>query len=143
MFDKLIILDVGGYPIYIGNPVDGIVYFKKIVQHVNSDESECIQCGNVNPEQIFNIIEAKVVDEYGEATENRKISATEFNDFYKEQIEEEPDTETTTSEFPKSTFNIPNKLNQFVIFITRDVLSKLTNKQYMLINMLEAPKSLF
>ncbi len=139
MFDKLIILDVGGYPIYIGNPVDGIVYFKKIVQHVNSDESECIQCGNVNPEQIFNIIEAKVVDEYGEATENRKISATEFNDFYKEQIEEEPDTETTTSEFPKSTFNIPNKLKQFVIFITRDVLSKLTNKQYMLINMLEAP----
>ncbi|MCH7535819.1 MAG: ATP-binding cassette domain-containing protein, partial [Bacteroidetes bacterium] len=47
MFDKLIILDVGGYPIYVGNPVDGIVYFKKIVQHVNSDESECIQCGNV------------------------------------------------------------------------------------------------
>ena len=25
----------------------------------------CGECGNVNPEQIFNILEAKVVNEYG------------------------------------------------------------------------------
>lgn len=28
MFDKLLILDQGGYPIYNGNPVDAIMYFK-------------------------------------------------------------------------------------------------------------------
>ena len=28
MFDKLMILDVGGYPIYYGNPVDAVSYFK-------------------------------------------------------------------------------------------------------------------
>ncbi|NQY66569.1 MAG: ATP-binding cassette domain-containing protein [Flavobacteriales bacterium] len=139
MFDKLIILDVGGYPIYLGNPVDGIVYFKKIVRHVNSDESECIQCGNVNPEQIFNIIESKVVDEYGESTDNRKISPIEFNQFYQEQIEQKQSNEPIVSEFPESTFNIPNKIKQFIIFSRRDILSKLTNKQYMLINLLEAP----
>src|SRR5690606_10976686 len=31
MFDKLIIMDTGGYPIYYGNPVDSIIYFKKLV----------------------------------------------------------------------------------------------------------------
>ncbi len=28
MFDKLLILDLGGRPIYYGNPVDGVLYFK-------------------------------------------------------------------------------------------------------------------
>ncbi|PIZ05297.1 MAG: ABC transporter, partial [Flavobacteriales bacterium CG_4_10_14_0_8_um_filter_32_5] len=37
------------------------------------------------------------------------------------------------------TFNIPNKWKQFKVFVTRDVLSKLTNQQYLLINFLEAP----
>ena len=66
MFDKLIILDVGGYQIYYGDPVDAVTYFKTIVDHVGREQSACITCGNVNPEQIFNIIETKVVDEYGQ-----------------------------------------------------------------------------
>src|SRR3954469_918771 len=61
MFDKLMILDVGGYPIYYGKPVDSVIYFKTAVNHVNCNESECIECGNVNPEQAFNIIESKVL----------------------------------------------------------------------------------
>ncbi|HET6992485.1 MAG TPA: ATP-binding cassette domain-containing protein, partial [Bacteroidia bacterium] len=139
MFDKLLILDRGGYPIYNGNPVDAVVYFKKMVNHVNSDESECPACGNVNPEQIFNIIESKVVDEYGNLTRNRKISPAEWNNFYKEYIEAKQEHITPTTDNPESTFNIPNKIKQFFVFVTRDVRSKLTNTQYMLINMLEAP----
>ena len=73
MFDQLIILDVGGYPIYKGDPVDAVVYFKKLINHANSEESQCETCGNVNPEQIFNIIDLKVVDEYGELTEIEKF----------------------------------------------------------------------
>lgn len=52
------------------------------MNQVNSDESECPACGNVNPEQIFNIIESKVVDEYGNLTRTRKISPVEWNNFY-------------------------------------------------------------
>ena len=74
MFDKLFILDTGGFPIYYGNPIDAVVYFKTISNQVNANESECQTCGNVNPEQIFNIIEAKILDEYGDLTRNRKIS---------------------------------------------------------------------
>ncbi len=139
MFDKLLILDRGGFPIYNGNPVDAVVYFKKMVNQANSDESECPTCGNVNPEQIFNIIESKVVDEYGNLTRNRKVSPGEWNNFYKEHIEAKQEPVIPTADNPESTFNIPNKAKQFFVFVTRDVRSKLTNTQYMLINMLEAP----
>jgi ABC-type multidrug transport system ATPase subunit len=139
MFDKLMILDVGGYPIYYGNPVDAVIYFKTRVNHVNCNESECPACGNVNPEQIFNIIESKVVDEYGELTRIRKISPGEWNKLYKEHIEVKNEFVPPSTEIPESTFNIPNKLKQFKVFITRDVLAKLTDKQYLSINLLEAP----
>ncbi|MFM7429268.1 MAG: hypothetical protein ACKO1F_05140, partial [Flammeovirgaceae bacterium] len=65
MFDKLVILDTGGYQIYFGNPVDAVTYFKRNIHLINSDEGECQACGNVNPEQIFNIIETKVINEFG------------------------------------------------------------------------------
>lgn len=143
MFDKLMILDVGGYPIYYGNPVDSVIYFKTVVNHVNSNESECVECGNVNPEQVFNIIESKVLDEYGNLTLNRKISPSEWNVHYKEKIEKKVEDVGNYTEIPESTFKIPNKLKQFKVFITRDVLSKLTNKQYLSINLLEAPALAF
>jgi ABC transport system ATP-binding/permease protein len=139
MFDKLMILDVGGYPIYYGNPVDSVIYFKTVVNHANSNESECVECGNVNPEQVFNIIESKVLDEYGNLTLNRKMSPAEWNAFYKDKIEKKVEENGVYTEIPESTFKRPNKLSQFKVFITRDVLSKLTNKQYLSINMLEAP----
>ncbi|MFH1319316.1 MAG: ATP-binding cassette domain-containing protein [Bacteroidota bacterium] len=140
MFDQLIILDVGGYVIYDGNPVDSLIYFKTLVKHVNPDESECVQCGNVNPEQVFNIIESKVVDEYGALTRTRKISPKLWNDFFLERSEHKKDeSKKVKLKIPKSTFSIPNKLKQLKVFITRDVLSKLANAQYMTINLLEAP----
>lgn len=139
MFDKLMILDVGGYPIYYGNPVDAVSYFKRLVNHVNAEESECGYCGNVNPEQIFNIIESKVLDEYGNLTFNRKVSPVTWNKHYKEQIETEIHSQKKHTEIPESIFKIPNILKQFKVFLTRDVKSKLTNTQYLLINFLEAP----
>jgi ABC-type multidrug transport system ATPase subunit len=137
MFDKLLILDQGGYPIFNGNPIDAVVYFKVHVHHVNADERECPTCGNVNPEQIFNIIESKVVDEFGNQTKVRKTTPKEWNTRFLEANESTVVEEIT--EPVKGTSNISNKLRQFQVFFKRDVLSKLANKQYMFINMLEAP----
>ena len=139
MFDKLFLLDQGGYPIYYGNPVESIIYFKQLVNHVNINESECTRCGNVNPEQLFNIIESKVVDEYGNLTEHRKITPREWNNFFNVIIGNHIRKKQKKEEAPKTAFSLPGLLRQFKVFITRDVLSKLSNTQYMLINMLEAP----
>lgn len=139
MFDKLMILDVGGYPIYYGNPVDAVSYFKRLVNHVNAEEAECWNCGNVNPEQIFNIIESKVLDEYGNLTYTRKNTPVEWNAHYKELIEKNIHSEKKHTSIPEAIFKIPNKIKQFKVFLTRDVKSKLTNTQYLLINFIEAP----
>lgn len=137
MFDKLVILDTGGYQIYYGNPVDAIIYFKKNINLINSDQGECHSCGNVNPEQIFNIIETKVINEFGSFTDERKFTPEQWNQYYKERIK--PIPVVTSKEEPHSTLHIPKRLKQFIIFSKRDVLSKLSNTQYMLINLLEAP----
>ncbi len=137
MFDRLLILDKGGYPIFDGNPIDAVVYFKTHIHHVNANERECHACGNVNPEQIFNVIESKVVDEFGNLTSHRKTSPIEWNELFLQHknpnvIEEQIFNLSSSSKKPKKT-------TQFKVFFLRDLLSKLANKQYLLINLLEAP----
>lgn len=139
MFDRLFLLDQGGYPIYAGNPVDSIMYFRQMVNHINSDEAECNSCGNIKTEEIFNIIEAKIVDEFGNLTHERKMNAPEWNRLYRKHIEEVDKYEEELTALPTSHFTIPGKLKQFGVFVKRDLLSKLTNRQYVLINLLEAP----
>lgn len=137
MFDKLLILDTGGYQIYYGNPVDAITYFKKSINLVNSEEGECHECGNVNPEQIFNIIETKVINEYGHFTNERKIPAEQWNAIFRKFYRALPVTPATA--IPHSTLNIPSRAKQSILFAMRDVQAKLHNTQYLIINLLEAP----
>ena len=137
MFDKLVILDVGGFQIYYGDPVDAVTYFKSLVDHVDKDQAACINCGNVNPEQIFNIIETKIVDEYGRFTQKRKTSPSQWHEVFKKEgaIEKIKDIEDA----PPQTLSVPNRIRQFGVFFKRDFLSKLSNRQYLIINILEAP----
>lgn len=139
MFDQLLILDCGGFLIYNGDPIDSIIYFKSRVHHANWSESECNECGNVNPEQVFNIVESLVVDEYGKLTDTRKISPKEWNQHYLEYSKGKEKKLSVTKETPSISFKIPYKLKQFFIFAIRDIRSKLANTQYLIITFLEAP----
>lgn len=139
LFDKLIIMDKGGYPIYYGNPLDAVVYFKKMSHYVNAEESQCLTCGNVNPEQILQIVEAKVVDEFGKLTEDRKVAPGEWFERYSKNVEQQIEETTEKQELPENQFKVPSAFTQFKIFSIRNVLSKLANRQYLLITFLEAP----
>ncbi len=138
MFDKLIIMDVGGYQIYYDNPLDGVAYFTELIDLINGDPGECAECGNVNTEQIFNIIETKVVNEYGHITNQRKVSPQQWHGYYLDR-HKGANGFTPVEDTPVSTLRRPNKLKQLQVFIQRDVLSKLSNKQYLAINLFEAP----
>ncbi len=142
MFNQLLVLDEGGYLIYNGDPVESIQYFKSCINHANREESECPNCGNVNAEQILNIVGGQVVDEYGSVTSTRKLEATEWHQRFKEwhtlKVTAQKDR-VVTNELPKISFKIPGKIKQFIIFLKRDILAKLTNNQYLLINLLETP----
>jgi ABC transport system ATP-binding/permease protein len=137
MFDKLIILDTGGYLIYNGNPIDSIEYFKRKIEQANYNESECYVCGNVNPEQIFNIVETRVFTESGQPTDTRRISPADWSTLYKS--EKKIDRREPGAEIPRINFKTPSRLKQFIIFARRDVLSKISDTQYLIITLLEAP----
>ena len=139
LFDKLLILDKGGYPIYYGNPIDALIHFKTVSSHVNPDQSECRECGYVNPEQLLQITEAKIVNEYGRFTGNRKTTPGEWYALFRTHIQPKLEIREKISQIPESFFRIPGRFRQFRIFTFRNALTKVTNRQYLLINLLEAP----
>ena len=137
LFDRLLIMDEGGYPIYDGIPLNAIVHFKAHSFRGNSQERECSLCGNVNPEQIFNIIDARIVDEFGTETEERKKESKDWYELYL-KLKAQEKVEIVTNK-PKVSSYLPNKIIQFTAYFTRDFKSKIANLQYILVNLLVAP----
>lgn len=135
LFDQLILLDTGGFPIYTGDPVEAVSYFKKCINHITSNVSTCPACGNINPEIIFDIVESKKIDEKGEITNERKTPPkTWFRRFLITQTEpSDKEPEYKKPDYLKNR----NIFNQYLVFFKRDLLSKLYNTQFLLITLLE------
>jgi ABC-type multidrug transport system ATPase subunit len=74
MFDKLLVMDHGGRAIYYGHPVGAITYFKQEAHYADAEETECLNCGNINTDEILRIVESREVDANGRLTRQRKIS---------------------------------------------------------------------
>jgi ABC transport system ATP-binding/permease protein len=139
MFDRIIFMDKGGYQIYYGNPSEAVVYFKTKSNHANANEDQCPKCGNIDPDQVLQIIEAKIVNEYGKLSRTRKTSPKEWADLFNSTRQKPPEKTIEKEKLPENQYSIPGILKQTRIFFTRDILSKLTNVQYILITLLEAP----
>lgn len=141
MFDKLLVMDQGGRVIYYGHPIGAITYFKQAAHYADAEETECLNCGNINTDEILRIVESREVDANGRLTRQRKISPELwYRRFVKnidaktKLIEREHD-----SSIPKSNFKTPGHFEQFTIYLKRDLLAKYYNKQYLVILALEAP----
>lgn len=137
LFDKLWLLDRGGYPIYDGNPIEAITYFKHVAKYTDQDISVCSTCGNVNPELILNIIDSKKVDDSGNQTNIRKFTPEEWHEMY---LDSRPTFKRIKKEkLPDNKQQKPSHFKQFLIFIERNVRTKIINRQYITIALLEAP----
>ncbi|MCX6259966.1 MAG: ATP-binding cassette domain-containing protein [Bacteroidia bacterium] len=139
MFDRLWILDKGGYMIYDGDPVEALVYFKTETSQANAAESECPNCGNIETENILHIVEVKVIDNAGFAGKERQVSPKEWYEKYKKKMMPVLQKEHDKTALPQSNFRLPEKWAQIKIFVERNVTRKLADKQYMTINLLEVP----
>lgn len=137
LFDRLWLLDAGGYPIYDGNPIEAITYFKRVANYTDQDISVCSTCGNVNPELILNIIDAKKIDDTGNQTNIRKLSPREWHELY--LAARPPFPEPEEQPLPPNQQQKPSLWKQFGIFLERNFHTKLANKQYLGIALLEAP----
>ncbi len=137
LFDRLWLLDKGGYPVFDGNPIDAITYFKSAANYADAETSACPTCGNVNPEIVLNIIDEKAINNTGETSEARKMTPQEWHELY---LKHQPEfSQPDISEVPASDLKKPGKLGQFLIFLRRNFKTKITNVQYLCIALLEAP----
>ncbi|MDD3744086.1 MAG: ABC transporter permease, partial [Lentimicrobiaceae bacterium] len=140
LFDKLWMLDSGGRPIYTGNPLDAIIYFKREVNHVNADVCECFNCGNVNPEQVLEIVESRKIDNSGNFLPERRFSPEYWYSRYREEMKKKDESQQATpASLPESGSKKPGLLKQFRIFFERNLKIKIADRQYFIINILEAP----
>ena len=137
LFDRLWLLDKGGYPVFDGNPIDAITYFKSAANYADAETSACPTCGNVNPEIVLNIIDEKAINNSGETSDARKMTPQEWHELY---LKKQPAfSQPEISEVPASDLKKPGKLSQFAIFLRRNFKTKITNIQYLCIALLEAP----
>ena len=137
LFDRLWLLDKGGYPVFDGNPIDAITYFKEAANYADAETSACPTCGNVNPEIVLNIIDEKALNSSGELTDERKMTPQEWHELYLKGKGEQ--VAPAVSDVPPSDQKKPGALKQFAIFLHRNIKTKITNIQYLCITLLEAP----
>ncbi|HOT15294.1 MAG TPA: ATP-binding cassette domain-containing protein [Bacteroidales bacterium] len=138
LFDKIIVLDTEGYPVYFGTPVDAIDYFNQHIQRYTSLSEHCTTCENVNPEAIFKAMEEKQVDDFGQLTNERKLGPKQWHQLYLNNI---PNIEERAkgNPLPRTHTHKPSIIEQFIIFSKRNILSKLANKAYVLMAVLISP----
>ena len=137
LFDRLWLLDKGGYPVFDGNPIDAITYFKGAANYADAETSACPTCGNVNPEIVLNIIDEKAINNTGETSDARKMTPQEWHELY---LKNQPAfSQPEVNDVPASDLKKPGKLGQFLIFLRRNIKTKITNIQYLCIALLEAP----
>lgn len=146
MFDSLWILDQGGWPIFNGTPIEAVAYFRSRGGIPGADEAICGNCGGVNPEQIFEIVESKILDKNGQFTRERRITPEKWNELYRDYSADRERNRlpaaTSAVEPPaplEKSLNRPGLFGQLRVFFARDVRARLANRPYTLINLLEPP----
>lgn len=142
MFDRLWVLDQGGRPIYDGNPLDALVYFRRATHKAGQEEYACPHCGNVNPEQLFEIIEERAVDGQGLVGQQRKVSAQEWHRRYLERREHDQDLQDCArAQAGQAEPRLwrPGVWGQVGVFFLRNLKSRLANRMYLAINLVEPP----
>jgi ABC transport system ATP-binding/permease protein len=86
------------------------------------------------------IVEAKIVNENGKLTQTRKVTPEEWSNLYRQKYKDLTGiAQVKKKKLPENFYSIPGRLKQMGIFFTRDLLSKLANRQYILISFLGAP----
>ncbi|MEX0981602.1 MAG: ATP-binding cassette domain-containing protein [Bacteroidales bacterium] len=138
LFDKVIIMDKGGYPVYYGNPLDSVSYLKNVAKRADAAEIQCETCGNVQTDDILKILEAKKVNEFGEFTAERVLSPQDWYRLFKERIAK-PLKAPVFEYLPALNFRIPSGIKQFVIYSKRNFFTKLADKQFVILSLSIAP----
>ena len=144
LFDRLWLLDKGGYPIYDGNNLEAISHFKRLANLADAESAICPLCGNVTPDVVLSIVEQPQLDAHGKYKDERVRSAQDWHQLYLEEREsqEKHANRGDNEKEPKPLDSItskPSALRQYGIYLRRTLRTFLSDKQAVVISLLEAP----
>lgn len=94
MFDKILLIDDGGFPIFYGSPTFAADYFR---QKAGKIDKESLLETHFNPGVILNIINEKSHDEHGNSTGKRLVSPKEWNCIWQESQNENIDSQANST----------------------------------------------
>lgn len=138
-FDALWVIDQGGWMIFRGSPLEAISYFRSYSTLAGAEDAICPSCGSVNPEQILEIVEARLLDTSGFLTRERRVSPELWRDFFQEyqSQREAPASLPGPLPPPPKCLHKPGGLRQTVLFFGRDLRARLANRSYVAITLIE------
>ncbi|MBI5220028.1 MAG: ATP-binding cassette domain-containing protein [Bacteroidia bacterium] len=139
LFDKLLILDTGGFPVYWGDPADAIPYFKRHLELAEANINQCLHCGTINPEEIFYLIEKKITDHEGNETGKREVLPEQWYSIFSDNPANKSVSSAKNNTITNRSEPLSSKARQFIIYSKRNLISKLADKQYVFISIFEAP----
>lgn len=133
LLDSLLILDKGGYPVYHGHPMEAPRYFRK---HAGNIDSESYQ--QLDPDEMLRILEARTVDQRGKITPTRVKGPEEWYQLFKDNFKPNI-AEQKASSINFQGFKTAKPWKQFAVFFKRNLLTKIRNRTYLIVALLEVP----
>ncbi|WP_088654692.1 ATP-binding cassette domain-containing protein [Geofilum rhodophaeum] len=140
MFDKLLFIDKGGYAVYYGPAMQVPSYLKKALRLADAGENECQTCGNLNPDDIFHLIESRNIATQERKETRRIFSPERWHRRFLRHLEQSPPKEARPIEkLQPQPVQTPGRLRQFVLYLQRNLLTKFSNYSELLLALLLPP----
>jgi ABC-type multidrug transport system ATPase subunit len=136
-FDHLLLLDKGGRTVYHGPAMRVNSYLKRVLQQADSQLSECHLCGNLNPEEIFQLVQKPKVALEGGYKPERQIKPERWHrHFLRVYFATHSEEENQIKELPVNELKLPGLLNQFYIQSKRNIKTKFADQLTFAISLL-------
>jgi hypothetical protein len=84
-------------------------------------------------------VETREIDEKGLLTGKRMIKLEDWHELYLNSIETNLSLKPASKPIPKTGFKLPGAIAQFFLYFLRNLKCKIADKQYLAVNILEAP----
>ncbi|MCT4590474.1 MAG: ATP-binding cassette domain-containing protein [Carboxylicivirga sp.] len=139
LFDKLVIMDKDGYPVYFGEPFYAASYFKKHLNLIDSAIDDSMQIGYYNPEQIIDLIEYEKLDENGNPVNDRVFSPSDWHRLFLRNVNKVKTADPDSIPLPEVGTEVPGFVKQMVIYFRRNLVSRFADQSYFIFTLLGAP----
>lgn len=126
LFDKIIILDQGGYSVFFGRPGEALPYFRKVSKTLEIKSEEYF---HTESEEILQILEETEIDSIGTQTNKRITKASEWYQLFRNQ-KQTNFKKTILQSLPESVYKLPGFFYQLITYLERTFRSKLSDSQF-------------